>query len=444
MHASSLENMYLCFERFIVGSAFEQQERVSVLDVGGSDYNGSYREVFADPRYAYTAADITDGPGVHLVIQDPYRLPLDDRSVDIVISGQMLEHCEFFWLAFGEMVRVLRPGGFIFLIAPSSGPEHRYPVDCYRFYPDAYRALARYANCAVLDIWLDERGPWRDLVGVFARHDQPSFAAPSHSRARITLADSPLGSLEEEAVRGTVSHIDVLAQLHTALRPSQYFEIGLRNSASLALALGPAICMEPPAHITASLGAETAVVVQTSDAYSTAPAIDSLLSPDLVFINGLRHCEAVLRDFMHAEQYASSTALVVIGDVLPNHPTQAARERRTRVWTGDVWKLVPLLKRLRPDLTLVALDTAPSGLLLIGGLDPANRVLWDQYNPLVRELVQALDPPSDVIERLGAVSPHVGGWKSFCDEISAVPNSKDTLVSALMKLAAHSSLGAPA
>ena len=30
--------------------------------------------------------------------------------------------------------------------APSRGPEHRYPNDCWRFYPDGYRALAKYAR----------------------------------------------------------------------------------------------------------------------------------------------------------------------------------------------------------------------------------------------------------------------------------------------------------
>jgi SAM-dependent methyltransferase len=90
------------------------------------------------------ARDSVPGHGVQLALQDPY-LPPEREPIDIVISRQMLEHCEFFWLALQEMVSTLRPGGFIFLIAPSSGAEHRYPVDCYRFYPNAYRALARYA-----------------------------------------------------------------------------------------------------------------------------------------------------------------------------------------------------------------------------------------------------------------------------------------------------------
>ncbi|HEY3169271.1 MAG TPA: methyltransferase domain-containing protein [Candidatus Binatia bacterium] len=37
----------------------------------------------------------------------PYEIPLADSYADVVISGQMLEHCAYFWLSFQEMVRVL-------------------------------------------------------------------------------------------------------------------------------------------------------------------------------------------------------------------------------------------------------------------------------------------------------------------------------------------------
>ena len=86
------------------------------------------------------------GPGVDIVLDDPYRLPFGDGEVDVVVSGQMLEHCEFFWLSFGEMLRILKPDGYLFLIVPSAGPIHNYPVDCYRFYPDAMKALAKYTG----------------------------------------------------------------------------------------------------------------------------------------------------------------------------------------------------------------------------------------------------------------------------------------------------------
>lgn len=440
MHASSLENMYICYDRFITDNYLEKQAQVSVLDVGGSDYNGSYREVFAHPRFAYTATDISEGPGVQLVMQDPYRLPIDDRSIDIVVSGQMLEHCEFFWLAFAEMVRVLRPGGFIFLIAPSAGPEHRYPVDCYRFYPDAFRALARYANCAVVDIWRDDRGPWQDLVGVFSRHGQPQPAGPINIPSRIAPTDIDPGGAEEERTQGSINYLQVLAELHAALKPASYLEIGVRHGASLSLAKGPAVGVDPAPEVNYPLSPQTAIAVQTSDAFFANPAVALLVPPDLIFIDGLHHAEAALRDFMHVEQRAAHSALVVIDDILPNHAAQAARDRRTQVWTGDVWKLVPLLRRFRSDLALVVLDTAPSGLLLIGGLDPTNHTLRDSYNPIVRELREAADPPLEVIDRSGSVLPDSPAWKVFLDTIK--PGSGPTLVTALRSLASVASSGA--
>lgn len=404
MHASSMENMRRCYANHIVGSALEERESARVLDIGGSDVNGSYREIFCHPRYAYTAADLIDGPGVHVVLTDPYRLPLDDAAIDVVISGQMLEHCEFFWLMFAEMVRVLRPGGFIFLIAPSAGPEHAYPVDCYRFYPDAYRALARYAGCRLVEVWRDERGPWQDLVGVFTRHGPPPAAAALAEPATIDPATiMPCGEAEE-LIQGQTEYVHVLADLHEALAPRCYLEIGVRFGRSLALARGPAVGIDPAPEIRVDLPASTQIYATTSDDFFRENRQTKIIAQlDFAFIDGLHQFEAALRDFMNIERLAAPDAIVAIDDVLPNHPAQAERQRRTRVWTGDVWRLVPVLQRWRPDLVLALLDTSPSGLLLVGGLDPGNRVLWEQYNPIVRQALTMGDPPPSVLNRTQAM-----------------------------------------
>jgi SAM-dependent methyltransferase len=148
MHATSLENMRRCLERHGPIDGAARARPLVVLDLGGADVNGSYRELFPPPRFAYRVADIADSPSVDVRLADPYRIPLADGSVDVLVSGQMLEHCEFFWLTFAEMVRVLASDGVVFLIAPSGGPIHRYPVDCYRFYPDAFAALAKLTSSA--------------------------------------------------------------------------------------------------------------------------------------------------------------------------------------------------------------------------------------------------------------------------------------------------------
>lgn len=178
MHLTSLDNMRTCYERYVAGTDLERQPVVRVLDVGGADINGSFRDVFSGPQFTYIGADLVDGPGVSVVLDDAYRLPFADHSVEIVLSGQMLEHCEFFWLAFAEMIRVVKTDGYVFVIAPSAGPHHQFPVDCYRFLPDSYRALAKYADCRLVDVWWDARAGWHDLVGVFQPYGAGSFEAP--------------------------------------------------------------------------------------------------------------------------------------------------------------------------------------------------------------------------------------------------------------------------
>jgi putative intracellular protease/amidase len=81
------------------------------------------------------------------------------------------------------------------------------------------------------------------------------------------------------------------------------------------------------------------------------------------------------------------------------------------VWTGDIWKLASCLAELRPDLLLIPLDTAPTGLLLVAGLDPDNRVLWNRYNPIVRRFSAEQAPPASVLQRTGVLAaddPRVG------------------------------------
>ncbi|HEU0218998.1 MAG TPA: hypothetical protein VFQ90_20245 [Stellaceae bacterium] len=110
---------------------------------------------------------------------------------------------------------------------------------------------------------------------------------------------------------------------------------------------------------------------------------------------------------MNVERYARPTLIAAIDDVFPSHPLQAERDRRSRVWCGDVWKIAYVLARYRPDLLVLRLDVDPAGLLLVAGFDPGSRALRDNYNPIARELVYLTPPelPAEVLNRQGALAP---------------------------------------
>ena len=148
MHKSSILRM----EWFIENYARKlKARRIKVLDVGSYNYNGSYKNLFESDRFEYIGLDMGEGPNVDVILKNPYDwTEIQSDSFDIVISGQAFEHIEFFWLTMVEMTRVLKKEGLICIIAPNGFDEHRYPVDCYRFFTDRMIALARYVNLEVL------------------------------------------------------------------------------------------------------------------------------------------------------------------------------------------------------------------------------------------------------------------------------------------------------
>jgi SAM-dependent methyltransferase len=172
MHDTAMEFGRLFFDGYIGA-----RSGLTIVDIGGRDVNGSLRSV-APAGNRYLAVDFTPGDGVDIVITDPYVLPFEDATVDVVVSSSCFEHAEFFWLLFNECLRVLRPEGLLYINAPSNGAFHRYPVDCWRFYPDSGIALQNWGrrsgyNCALLESFVGPRKQdiWNDFVAVFLKDE---------------------------------------------------------------------------------------------------------------------------------------------------------------------------------------------------------------------------------------------------------------------------------
>jgi hypothetical protein len=229
-----------------------------------------------------------------------------------------------------------------------------------------------------------------------------------------------------ESISGQTPYLKVLELLHVSLVPEFYLEIGVRNGGSLKYAKCPAIGVDPAATITFPLGPATQLARMTSDEFFATHAGQITRPVDLAFIDGMHLFEFALRDFINIERHASPHTAVVIDDVCPNHPLQADRDRKTRVWTGDVWKLRRCLEKWRPDLRLVLLDTSPTGLMLIFGLDPDNTVLSDNYEAITGELLAPAHdlPPPEVIERRGATKPDLALLGSVFRGLRALRHSR--------------------
>jgi SAM-dependent methyltransferase len=180
MHLSSYFKMK-AFANYLLEIS-DNSER-TIIDYGSQDVNGSYKDLFDQPNWKYTGIDIVPGKNVDIVLSDPYDWKeIETSSVDVFISGQAFEHIEYIWLTMLEIERILKPLGLVYIIAPSAGHEHRYPVDCWRIYPDGFKSLAKFANLNVINAiteWDPPKFPdgselWKDSVLAASKPAEPA------------------------------------------------------------------------------------------------------------------------------------------------------------------------------------------------------------------------------------------------------------------------------
>ena len=169
MHKSAYEIGAKFLERYWTS------EMKSVLEVGAFDVNGSLKD-FKPQVCEWVGVDLEPGKGVDIVIERASRLPFEDNSFDLVVATSIFEHDPTFWLTFNEMLRVVKPMGFIYVCAPSNGWVHRYPMDVYRFYPDAGIGLVEWGRrehpeMQLVESFISERDEdvWNDFCAVFSK-----------------------------------------------------------------------------------------------------------------------------------------------------------------------------------------------------------------------------------------------------------------------------------
>jgi hypothetical protein len=90
---------------------------------------------------------------------------------------------------------------------------------------------------------------------------------------------------------------------------------------------------------------------------------------DVAFLDGMHLFEYLLRDFIHTERVCDRNSVILLDDCLPVNIEMTDGERRPDLrkdaelaswWTGDVWKVVEILRELRPDLRIVSTCSSPA------------------------------------------------------------------------------------
>ena len=208
MHASSYRKMELFAETYLAAA---RDLPLTILDFGSQQVNPvslTYRTLFDRAPWRYVGLDIAAGHNVTVQVDDAYDWhEVASDSVDVVVSGQAFEHVEYFWASAFEIGRVLKPGGLLMLIAPSGGYEHRFPLDCWRYYTDGMRALGQYLRFEIVDAFTDWGNEvWEDSVLV-ARKPVWDLDAANEFLVRGALQRALL------APGAAVPHVDPLTEV---------------------------------------------------------------------------------------------------------------------------------------------------------------------------------------------------------------------------------------
>ena len=191
-------------------------------------------------------------------------------------------------------------------------------------------------------------------------------------------------------------YTEVLRRLHAAFMPRSYFEIGSLAGETLRLSRCPTVAVDPVFQLKPDAVAENRrvqLVEKTSDDFFAAHDPKTMLGRpiDLAFLDGMHEFDFLLRDFINTEKSCHRGSMIVMHDCLPGHAWMTRSHRREpgyrpsnfpSYWTGDVWKIVPALKSMRPDLRITCLDALPTGLVAVTGLDPTSRVLEQNMDAL--------------------------------------------------------------
>ena len=210
---------------------------------------------------------------------------------------------------------------------------------------------------------------------------------------------------------GYPTYFHLLADVHRRLGPKRYLEIGVHEGHSLAVvAPGTRIVgVDPDPRVGDLDHPDCTVVTATSEEFFASHDVEGLLGGpvDLAFVDGLHHFEVALADVLAVERHAHPDTVVLVHDVVPIDATTAARERTTAVWSGDVWKVVVLLRRHRPDLTVTTLDVAPTGMAVITGFGAAEPPGMADRHGWVDAAVAGILPATHA--DLVAMGPHALG-----------------------------------
>jgi hypothetical protein len=187
-------------------------------------------------------------------------------------------------------------------------------------------------------------------------------------------------------------YVRFLKRLHRHVLFDWYMEVGCRTGRSFAEVRSKTIAVDPFFRVERNVihnKPALHIIQQTSDDFFESGFLKAMgVKLGYSFLDGMHLFEYLLRDFMNTEPFSDTKGVIALHDCCPYDHEMTTRDVENapgEAWTGDVWKLIPILKQYRPDLTITVLGCKPTGLVLVSGLDPTDRTLAKAYDEIIAD-----------------------------------------------------------
>jgi ubiquinone/menaquinone biosynthesis C-methylase UbiE len=142
------------------GKILEVGSRQAINQNDLADFRGMFNQ------NNFTGLDMQKGPGVD-VVASAENIPFPDKSFDLIICLETLEHTEKPWVVCSEIERVIKPNGVAIVSSQQNFPIHMHPSDYFRYTPYGLKALfPKFSNKLIFAI----SPPFDDEVKLNPQH----------------------------------------------------------------------------------------------------------------------------------------------------------------------------------------------------------------------------------------------------------------------------------
>lgn len=204
---------------------------LDVVDVGCGA--GTQSRLWARAGHSVTGVDISaplievgrkraldEGLSTRFLVGSATRLDLPDASADVVLLSELLEHIDTWQPCIDEAVRVLRPGGTLFLTTTNvlCPKQQEFDLPAYSWYPGWVKRRCERMSLTTHKHWVQYTS--FPAVHWFSFYQLRDYLAPRRVTAldRFDLIDTEGSALRSAAV-GLVKRVPPLRWLGHVLTP---------------------------------------------------------------------------------------------------------------------------------------------------------------------------------------------------------------------------------